>query len=100
MKRLKSVELHSIGVARGRTVKVHATLVFGMSSTLPDRIRPLRRTEYDQLIVLGAFQDEKIELLEGVLVPMSPIGPPHSSVVDNLTALLVPALAGRARVRI
>jgi len=25
-------------------------------------IRPLRRAEYDQLIALGAFEDEKIEL--------------------------------------
>src|SRR4051812_37720826 len=66
----------------------------------PERIRPLRRAEYDQLIQLGAFQNEKIELIEGQLVPMSPIGPPHSSAVQKLTALLVPAFAGRAAVRI
>jgi len=66
----------------------------------PQGFRPLRRVEYDKLIELGAFQNEKIELLEGVLVPMSPIGPPHSSAVQKLTALLVPALAGRAAVRI
>jgi len=66
----------------------------------PQGIRPLRRAEYDKLIELGAFQNEKIELLEGVLVPMSPIGPSHSSAVQKLNALLVPALAGRAAVRI
>ncbi len=31
---------------------------------------------------------------------MTPQDPPHSSVVDNLTQLLVPVLVGRARVRI
>ena len=28
-----------------------------------ERIRPLRRSEYDRLVQLGCFQDEKIELL-------------------------------------
>jgi Uma2 family endonuclease len=64
------------------------------------RFRPLRRVEYDQLVELGAFQGEHIELLEGVLVPMSPIGPPHGSSIQKLNALLVPVLAGRAAVRI
>ena len=67
---------------------------------VPDHIRPLRREEYDKLIALGAFQDEKIELLEGLLVKMSPIGAPHSSCVDVLNELLLPRLLGRARVRI
>jgi Uma2 family endonuclease len=66
----------------------------------PERIRPLRRVEYDKLVELGAFENERIELLEGVLVPMSPIGPPHASAVQKLTELLVPALLGRASVRI
>ncbi|HEX9295902.1 MAG TPA: Uma2 family endonuclease [Polyangiaceae bacterium] len=70
----------------------------GFSPT--ERFRPLRRVEYDKLIELGAFQDEKIELLEGVLVRMSPIGPPHSSAVQKLNAILTPTLAARAAVRI
>jgi Uma2 family endonuclease len=68
--------------------------------TMSQEIRPLRRQEYDQLVALGAFADERIELLEGQLVPMSPIGPPHSGSVQELTMLLVPALVGRAIVRI
>jgi Uma2 family endonuclease len=67
---------------------------------VPERIRPLRRVEYDQLIELGAFENEKIELIEGLLVPMSPIGAPHSSAVQKLNELLLPALLGRATVRI
>ena len=65
-----------------------------------ERYRPLRRVEYDKLIELGAFQDEHIELLEGLLVPMSPIGPPHASAVMKLDAILLPRLVGRAAVRV
>jgi Uma2 family endonuclease len=60
--------------------------------------RPLRRAEYDQLVELGAFQNERIELLDGLLVPMSPIGPPHCSSVQKLSELLLPPLLGRATV--
>jgi hypothetical protein len=63
-------------------------------------IRPLLRSEYDKLVELGAFEDERIELLEGALVEMTPIGPPHSATVDKLTMLLAPALVGRAIVRV
>jgi Uma2 family endonuclease len=70
-------------------------------ATVPlQAFRPLRRVEYDKLIELGAFQDEHIELLEGLLVPMSPIGPPHHSSVQRLMELLVPPLLGRATVRV
>lgn len=71
-----------------------------MEPTLPlAGIRPLRRVEYDRMVQLGMFEDERIELLRGVLVPMSPIGPPHSATLDRLVELLVLALHGRARVR-
>jgi Uma2 family endonuclease len=79
---------------------VHATLPYSPMLVPTDRFRPLRRVEYDKLIELGAFQNERIELLEGVLVPMSPIGPPHSSAVQKLNELLLPKLMGRASVRI
>ncbi len=62
-------------------------------------IRPLRRVEYDQLVSLGVFENERIELLEGQLVTMSPIGAPHQATVDRLTRLLVLAFDGRAVVR-
>ena len=61
-------------------------------------VRPLRRVEYDQLVELGAFQDERIELLDGVLVPMSPIGGPHSGTVGRLTKLFVMAVGDTALV--
>jgi len=71
-----------------------------MVLALPEEFRPLRRAEYDQLIALGVFEDERIELLDGVLVPMSPIGPRHSSAIDLLTLILVRTLGDRARIRV
>ena len=71
-----------------------------MASPAPEQFRPLRRAEYDQLVALGTFEGERIELIDGALRRMSPIGPPHTSTVDYLTELLVLALVGRARVRV
>jgi Uma2 family endonuclease len=62
-------------------------------------VRPLRRREYDRLVELGLFEDERLELLRGTLVAMSPQGPPHADVVERLATRLVTGLAGRARVR-
>jgi len=61
--------------------------------------RPLRRVEYDQLVRLGVFANERVELLEGELVAMSPIGAPHNFSVKALNEQLVLALRGRAWVR-
>lgn len=70
-----------------------------MAISSVEQFRPLRRVEYDQLIALGAFQDEHIELIDGALVRMSPIGPPHCATVARLNELLVLAFAGKASVR-
>jgi Uma2 family endonuclease len=66
----------------------------------PERPRPLRRTEYEQLVDAGAFTDERIELLEGVLVSMSPQGTEHADVVSRLTMLFVRVVGDRALVRV
>lgn len=58
------------------------------------------RARFDHLAGLGAFVDMKVELVRGELVEMSPQGLPHANVIETLTDLLVPALVGRARVRI
>ncbi len=70
-----------------------------MAAAPAEVIRPLRREEYDQLVALGAFQDERVELLDGALYAMSPIGIPHDFAVQELNELLVLALPGRAKVR-
>jgi Uma2 family endonuclease len=60
--------------------------------------RPLRRVEYDQLVASGAFQDERIELLDGVLVRQEPQGPEHVHAVHAALALLRDPLGNRATV--
>lgn len=69
------------------------------ATTGPDQIRPLRRAEYDQLVALGAFAGERLELLQGVLVGMSPQHAPHAAAIERLTTLLVQRLAGRYALR-
>jgi Uma2 family endonuclease len=65
----------------------------------PERVRPLRRAEYERLVDLGSFADERIELLHGALVTMSPQGGVHSSTVARLGKRLTIALGDRAEVR-
>lgn len=40
--------------------------------------------------------DDRVELIEGVLIDMAPIGSPHAGMVTRLNNLLARALAGRA----
>lgn len=94
----KRAKFRNSGRRSAEGAGVHANLAL-MDTSAVEVIRPLRRVEYDQLIKLGAFEDERIELLDGQLVAMSPIGPPHTATVDRLTELLVLALHGRAIVR-
>jgi Uma2 family endonuclease len=58
----------------------------------PERIRGLKRVEYEQLAKLGAFDDEKVELLRGMVVTMSPQGLEHRSLVRWLTRRLIESL--------
>jgi len=66
----------------------------------PERPRRLTRAQYDAIVAAGLLDDERVELLEGVIVSMSPNEPPHASPVQLLTEILMPALVGRASVRI
>ena len=70
------------------------------SLILPEKPRPLKRSEYDRLVAMGAFEDERVELLHGTLVAMSPQDPGHTGPIAQLNMLLVPALVGRALVRV
>jgi Uma2 family endonuclease len=66
----------------------------------PSLIRPLKRAEYDKLVALGSFRDERVELLRGTVVRMSPKGPPHEYAKERATAVFVMALHPRASVRV
>jgi Uma2 family endonuclease len=57
--------------------------------------------DYHRLGTAGILgEDDRVELLEGQLVDMSPIGPRHALAIDALTELLVMAAAGQATVRV
>ena len=55
--------------------------------------------EYARMGEAGVFtEDERVELIDGEVREMTPIGPPHAGIVNRLTELLVTHLAGRATV--
>jgi Uma2 family endonuclease len=68
---------------------------------VPDAVRPLRRVEYEQLFEAGLLtKDDRVELLRGFMVRMSPIGAPHAATVNRLTELFVLAVNKRATVSV
>ncbi|MCP3137140.1 Uma2 family endonuclease [Pyxidicoccus xibeiensis] len=55
--------------------------------------------EYDALVRSGILaEDERVELLEGVLVPMTPPGPAHTAFIAWLNSALVAATQGKSLV--
>ena len=70
----------------------HATLLAN------ERIRPLKRVEYDKLAADGCFADEKVELLFGVVVEMTPLDGHHVASVYWVREHLARGLRGRAMV--
>jgi Uma2 family endonuclease len=63
-----------------------------------ETIRPLRRVEYDALTLKGFYEDEKVELLFGMVVRMSPIDAGHSMAVTRISNHFAFSLHGRAMV--
>ena len=45
-------------------------------------------------------EDDRVELLDGELIPMTPIGPEHAACVDRLTRLLIERTSADTVVRI
>src|SRR5882672_8068853 len=66
----------------------------------PSDVRPFRRAEYDRLVELGVFEGERVELLDGLIVRISPHGPRHDGTIDLLVEELSRQLGERARVRV
>jgi Uma2 family endonuclease len=61
----------------------------------------LQITQFHQMRVAGIFgSEDRIELLEGELIDMSPIGPAHSGKTNQLTRLLSQAVANTAIVSV
>lgn len=69
------------------------------SSIDPSEVARITREQYDAIIASGALEDAKVELLEGVIVEMSPQGLEHAAAIETLAQLLRSALGDRARIR-
>ena len=63
--------------------------------------RRFTREEYYRMAEVGILgQRDRVELIKGEIIEMSPIGRRHGAFVDNLTRLLVLRLDDRAMVRV
>ena len=70
-----------------------------VQTALEEHARPMKVSEYVALAELGAFDDERVELLRGRVVRMAPQGEEHAWVVQTMTNLLVEAFGKWAAVR-
>lgn len=72
-----------------------------LRSLAPERIRAIRRSEFEQMVAAGMFEDERVELLGGVIVEMTTPGTRHSEAIRRLMiAFVTLEQAGRARISI
>lgn len=71
----------------------------GAEQLAGEKIRPLKRVEYDKLVAEGCFDDERLELLFGVVVEMSPPDPEHGESVHRVLSVLLSQIGDRANVR-
>jgi Uma2 family endonuclease len=66
---------------------------------LPEQ-RRISVAEYHRMVEVGILgEDDRVELLEGVLVAMPPMGEPHSWSIQELTHIIVRALPEGYRAR-
>ena len=66
----------------------------------PEDLRPLKRSEYDRLVEAGCFEDERIELLAGMLIAKEPQGAYHADLITSLAKELTLRIQDRGRVRV
>jgi Uma2 family endonuclease len=75
------------------------TAEFGLPSWVPRR--PITVDDYYKMAEVGILtEDDRVELIEGQIIEMVPIGSQHASMVNNLTYLLVNTLGNRAIVSV
>ena len=73
--------------------------MLAMSAILYPQKHPISAEEYLRMGEAGVFAPEaRLELIEGEIVEMAPIGSPHAAAVTRLNELFVQRTAGRALV--
>ena len=69
-----------------------------MASALEPGVRKFTIAEYHKLAGAGVLTpSERVELLDGRIIRMAPIGPRHATIVDKLNGLFVVAEKSRYR---
>ena len=59
-------------------------------------VHPLTVTDVQRMVAAGIVdEDDRVELLDGVLVEMNPPGPAHSYALRELTAIVTPVAVAR-----
>ena len=71
-----------------------------MARELGQDVRGLTRTEDDALVETGLLSDEKVELLNGMIVQLAAKGVPHDTVVQWLTMRFARRLPEHLHVRV
>ena len=67
---------------------MHAELTAEVAAS--ETVWPLSRAQYEQMVDVGVFdEDDRVELLEGVLVAMSPQNFPHAGAITRLNRILM-----------
>ena len=70
----------------------------------PDVLNPIHRIDverFHRMIEAGCFGDgDRVELIDGEMRDMTPIGPPHGGIANALNLLLTVKLAGKAIVSV
>jgi Uma2 family endonuclease len=75
-------------------------LVLGVPETIEEMRRPITRVEYERMVEAGLFEGERVELLYGVIVRMTPHGPPHDATLERLSRALARLLPDDVSVRV
>ena len=67
----------------------------------PPKTRKFTVAEYYRMAEVGILKpDERVELIEGEIIAMAPIGPQHADDVDEFIAVFAQYASGRFRIRI
>ena len=92
-------------IRRFTDAEMEAIVAAGIASASErDILRAGRRFTADEYLALGAAgilaKEERIELLDGEIICMAPIGNRHMNSVDWVARLMHPAIGSRAMVRV
>ncbi len=85
-----------------RTIHHHRINRQVVPENLPEHLelRDFSLDEYHRLVEMEFFtKDDQVELLEGLLIRMSPTRPVHASTVDLLTEIFIEQLGRKVKVR-